>query len=73
MQMLNQNEGKVLIRESTHGLLVRADNFVQRVEPTEESQEIELFTSRYGHPLSDALVSINFSAPNNNAGGGERG
>jgi hypothetical protein len=59
-----------LVRESLDGLLVRADKFVQRVEPT-ETAEIELFASHYGKPLPNASVSIAFSPPNNNAGGGE--
>ncbi len=67
MQMLDDNHGKVLIRESINGLLVRADNFVQRVEPTETSQ-IKLFTSCYGQPLPNAEVSIDFSPPDNTAG-----
>ncbi|MEH1899849.1 MAG: hypothetical protein V7L04_00115 [Nostoc sp.] len=70
IQMLDSNKGKVLLRESIDGLLVRADQFVQRVEPT-ETAEIELFISRYGKPLPNKSVSIAFSPPNNNAGGGE--
>ena len=70
IQMLDSNQGKVLVRESIDGLLVRADKFVQRVEPT-ETAKIELFTSRYGKPLPNSSVSIVFSPPNNNAGGGE--
>ncbi|MBG1272048.1 hypothetical protein [Nostoc sp. WHI] len=70
IQMLDSNTGKVLVRESLGGLLVRADKFVQRVEPT-ETAEIELFASRYGKPLPNASVNITFSDPNNNAGGGE--
>lgn len=70
IQMLDSNTGKVLVRESLSGLLVRADKFVQRVEPT-QTAEIELFTSRYGKPLANASVNIVFSEPNNNAGGGE--
>ena len=70
IEILDNNKGKVLVRESINGLLVRADKFVQRVEPT-ETAEIELFASGYGKPLPNALVSIAFSPPNNNAGGGE--
>lgn len=69
IQMLDSNRGKVLVRESINGLLVRADKFVQRVEPT-ETAEIELFASRYGNPLPNASVSIAFSPPDNTEGGG---
>ncbi|GAB1539867.1 hypothetical protein NUACC21_25350 [Scytonema sp. NUACC21] len=67
IQMLDGNTGKVLVRESIDGLLVRADNFVQRVEPT-ETAEIELFASRYGKPLPNASVSIAFSPQDNDTG-----
>jgi hypothetical protein len=70
LALIDRNTGKVLVRESLDGLLVRADKFVQRVEPT-ETAEIELFASHYGKPLPNASVSIAFSPPNNNAGGGE--
>ncbi|MEH2240654.1 hypothetical protein [Nostoc sp.] len=69
IQMLDSNTGKVLVRESLDGLFVRADKFVQRVEPT-ETAEIELFASRYGKPLPHASVSIAFSPPDNTEGGG---
>ena len=72
IKMLNSNQGKVLVRESIDGLLVRADEFVQRVEPT-KTAEIKFYTSRYGKPLPNTSVSINFSCPNNNTGGGRYG
>ncbi|MBD2502102.1 hypothetical protein [Anabaena azotica] len=69
IQRLDDGRGKVLVRESIDGLFVRADKFVQRVEPT-ETAEIELFASRYGKPLPNTSVSIAFSCPDNTAGGG---
>ncbi|MDF5739497.1 MULTISPECIES: hypothetical protein [unclassified Nostoc] len=72
IQMLDSNKGKVLLRESINGLLVRADKFVQRVEAT-ETAEIELFISSYGKPLPKTSVSIAFSCPDNPTGGGDTG
>ncbi len=72
IQMLEDNTAKVLVRESIDGLFIRADEFVQRVEPS-ETAEIELFASRYGKPLPDTSVKINFSPPNNGNGGGGTG
>ena len=69
IEILEDNTAKVLVRESIDGLFIRADDFVQRVEPT-ESAKIELYASRYGKPLPNTSVRINFSPPNNTAGGG---
>lgn len=72
IQILEDNTAKVLVRESIDGLFIRADEFLQRVEPT-ETAEIVLFASCYGKPLPNTSVRINFSFPNNNNGGGGTG
>lgn len=50
---LNQDKvtGNVLIRESKKGLLVRAENFVQRAEPGEPIN-VTLFAAQYGRPFT---------------------
>ncbi|NEO96089.1 MAG: hypothetical protein F6K56_40465 [Moorea sp. SIO3G5] len=68
IKMLDSDHGEVLIRESIDGLLVRADKFVQRVEST-QTADLKLYASRYGKPLPDTSVSIEFSDPENPSGG----
>jgi hypothetical protein len=55
----------VLIQESLGGLYVRADAFVYRLDPGEIAK-VELYASRYGHPLA-ATVAV--AADNDGIGG----
>lgn len=69
IQILEGEEDKVLAQETTDGLLIRADDFVQRIEAG-EAANVQLFASRYGKPLPNAEVEISFSPPSQDGGSG---
>jgi len=60
---LNQDNvtGNVLIRESENGLLIRAENFVQRAEP-ENTVNVTIFAAQYGRPFK-GKVQISLDEP----------
>jgi hypothetical protein len=68
IKMTNQSEGKVAIRESLEGLLIRADNFVQRVEVGDKIN-INLFAARYGQRLANKKVIFSVRSPQESNGG----
>jgi len=70
IKMSDENIGTVNIRETLNGWLIRADNFVHRVEPGEPPFKTTLFASRYGKPLPDANVLFSLVPPLANQGGG---
>lgn len=67
IQMIDNSNGTVLIRESENGLLVRADNFVNRVEPG-NTIDVTLFAAQYGQPLPHANVIMSLATPEQEAG-----
>ena len=69
IKMFDDSNGMVAIRESVDGWLIRADNFVHRVEPG-TTLTTELFAARYGSPFADAEVEIRLVPPLPNQGGG---
>ncbi|BAZ49110.1 hypothetical protein NIES4103_17210 [Nostoc sp. NIES-4103] len=69
IKMSNTTDGVVVIRESVNGLLIRADNFVHRVEP-KETVRTNLFAVSYGKPLADAKITIALLPPLEGQGGG---
>jgi hypothetical protein len=48
---------RVLLQESIHGLYVRSDNFVYRLNPG-ETLPIEFYASQFGHPLGSSEISL---------------
>lgn len=48
---------KVLLQESVHGLYVRSDNFVYRLNPG-ETLPMEFYASQFGLPLGSAEISL---------------
>ena len=51
------NGYKVLLQESIHGVYVRADSYVFRIDPG-ETQQVEFYASRFGVPLANAAVTL---------------
>ena len=74
IQMLDRDsdreQGRILAQETTDGLFIRADNFVQRIEAG-EAVNVQLFASRYGKPLPDAEIEISFGQPTQDGGSGD--
>lgn len=68
----DDRKGTVVIRESEHGWLIRADNFVQRVEPG-VTFNVTLFAARYGKPLPDVEVQLSLADPDDDAGMNDTG
>jgi hypothetical protein len=46
----------VLLQESIHGVYVRADSYVFRIDPG-ETRQVEFYATRFGAPLADAVVN----------------
>ncbi len=69
LQMTDDSHGVVLVRESDQGWLIRAENFVHRVEPAEPVVST-LFASCYGKPLVNAEVQISLAPPSAPSGMG---
>jgi hypothetical protein len=67
IKMIDNSKGVVLIRESVDGLLIRAEDFVQRAEPG-YPVNVTLFAARYGQSLPDAKVQISLADPDNDSG-----
>lgn len=55
----------VLARESVEGLLVRADNFVQRID-CGDTQEVKFYAYQWGNPLSNATITLTQEPPTPN-------
>lgn len=62
IKMTDENHGVVMVRESDNGWLLRAENFVHRVEPG-ETFPTTLFASHYGKPLVNAEVQVSVAPP----------
>ncbi|HKR13856.1 MAG TPA: hypothetical protein VJT15_17460 [Pyrinomonadaceae bacterium] len=61
-----QTTFNVLLQESIHGLYVRADNFVYRMNPG-ETQQVNFYATQFGNPHGSA--AINLSATDGFMGG----
>jgi hypothetical protein len=55
----------LLARESINGLLVRADNFVQRLD-FGNTQLVDFYTYQWGNPLPDTTIQIALEPPTPN-------
>ena len=69
IKMSDDHTGTVNIRETLNGWLIRADNFVHRVEPGETFKST-LFAARYGKPFANAKVVFSLVPALANQGGG---
>ncbi len=69
IEMFDDSNGMVAIRESVDGWLIRADNFVHRVE-SGRTFTTELFAARYGSPSAGAEAEITLEKPLSGQGGG---
>jgi hypothetical protein len=61
---------KVAIRETLHGLHVRAEQFVQRLDAGQTST-VEVYATQYGVPLSGENLSVSLLPPQSGLGGGQ--
>jgi len=52
----------IIARESTDGLFVRADNFVQRLDAG-DTTEIDFYAYQYGEPLASTSITITLQPP----------
>ena len=52
----------VIAREAVDGIVVRADEFVQRLD-TNQTNEINLYASQYGLPLANHAICITLEPP----------
>jgi hypothetical protein len=55
----------VMAREAVEGLLVRADNFVQRID-CGDTQEVQFYAYQWGNPLSNATITLTQEPPTPN-------
>ncbi|MEG5054997.1 MULTISPECIES: hypothetical protein [unclassified Microcoleus] len=69
IQMSDDNTGVVAIRETLNGWLIRAENFIHRVEPG-ETFNATLFAACYGKPFANATVLFSLRPPMSGQGGG---
>jgi len=69
IEMTDENHGVVLVRESANGWLLRAENFVHRVEPGYPALTT-MFASCYGKPLPNAEVLVSLEQPADDSGMG---
>jgi len=64
LKSTGSDQYQIMVRESGEGLYVRADNFVQRLNPGEQVN-IDFYASRYGQPYQG---DIQLSANNSGSG-----
>jgi hypothetical protein len=57
-----QEELVLIARESIDGYLLRADNFVQRLDYN-QTQTVDFYACQWGHPLESARVNIRLQPP----------
>jgi hypothetical protein len=69
MARMSDGDFLVLNRETQDGLFVRADKFVERLDPG-GSAEIEFFFSRYGQVAPNLPLNLSFAASGNNTPAG---
>lgn len=69
IKMSDENTGIVDIRETSNGWLIRADNFVHRVEPG-GIFNATVFAACYGKPFANSNVLFSLVPPLANQGGG---
>jgi hypothetical protein len=72
MTLLLRATGKppaVLIRETKHGLVVRAEQFVQRLDAG-QSAEVDLFAAQFGLALANTKITAALLPPQSGLGGG---
>ena len=69
IKMFDDSNGMVAIRESVDGWLIRAENFVHRVEPGRPFTT-ELFAAQYGSPFANTEVEIELQPVVEGSGGG---
>lgn len=62
LQEDNSNRRYLIARESIDGLVVRADNFVNRLDAGEVAQ-VRFYAARYGRPLANAGINVSLQPP----------
>ncbi len=71
LKKVDDSSFQVLIQESIEGLYVRADSYVRRLNPGEES-DVRLFATRYGAPIAATIATRSYVDGMGGAGTGQK-